>query len=109
MLFPAQVAQFADSRCQLIFTGHELRVEGLALRRQQVLVVGIGQQTVKLSVEERIPVVAGAVTAIVADVERLVAFRRFCQFYLAELVRIIVAIGPSWVGFQRVEHLGTNR
>ena len=58
VLFPAQVAQFADAGRHQVLGGHELRAEGLALGRQLSVGVGLGQQRVKVAVEQGVPVVS---------------------------------------------------
>ena len=102
VLLPAQVAQLADTGGQFILGSLKLLVKRLALGRELLLAVSNGQQAVHFAIEESVPVVARAVTAIVADVERLVATGSLSQFLGCELIRIVGAVCFPWIGLQLI-------
>ena len=102
MLLPAHIGEFTHTIPQLLAADLVFLVEGLTSGCQLMIAVGTSQQGIDLAVERRIPIVARAVTAVVADVERLVALGRCRHFVIDHLIRIIGAIGLPWIGLQLV-------
>ena len=89
MLFPAEIGEFTYTRLQLLLGSHKLLEEGLSLLRQLSTLVGCRQQISQLLIEHGVPIVARAMTTVMADVEGLVAARSFRQPNGGELVRIV--------------------
>ena len=105
MLVPAHLRQLAPAIHQLVFGSHELIVQDLANRCQLVVGMSLRQQGVEVLIEEVAPEVARAMTAVVTDVERLVTLRGLRQLLVCEMVRVVVTVSSSRIGFELIEHI----
>ena len=78
----------------------EAGVERLAFVGQELPLMGDVQQRVQLLVQPVVPVIAGTVTSVNADIERFVSARRRGEALHREIVGIVGAIGFPGIGLE---------